>query len=95
MQPQPQVAVIDTGALGSLIREAVAEAMKGPSATAAGADEPQFLTVKQAARHLGVSTDTVRRWDNLGHLPRRQFGKVIRYRRADLDALLTPEAPAR
>jgi site-specific DNA-methyltransferase (adenine-specific) len=31
-------------------------------------DKPQYLTVKEAAKVLGVNPETLRRWDNIGKL---------------------------
>lgn len=31
-------------------------------------DKPQYLTVKEAAKILGVNPETLRRWDNIGKL---------------------------
>ena len=31
-------------------------------------DMPQYLTVKEAAKILGVNPETLRRWDNIGKL---------------------------
>ncbi len=52
----------------------------------------ELLTIGQAAEIVGVSIDTLRRWDNDGTLPARRIGegKQRRYRRADLDKLSPP-----
>jgi excisionase family DNA binding protein len=50
-------------------------------------DEPEFLTVKQAARHLNVSLGCVYRLCSTGKLPHYKFGDgqgAVRIRRADL-----------
>ena len=50
----------------------------------------EYLTVGQAASHLGVSKDTLRRWDNEGKLTARRH-PVTGYRLyllKELDALL-------
>src|SRR3954467_4413771 len=55
---------------------------------------PLGLTVAQAARHLGVSISTVRRWSDAGHLPsRRTPGGQRRYTRAPLGAFLAALQP--
>ncbi len=51
----------------------------------------EYLTVGQAAIHLGVSKDTLRRWDNDGKLTARRH-PVTGYRlylSKELDALLS------
>ena len=50
-------------------------------------DTPDFLTLAQAAEYLGVSKDTLRRWDSSGRLkPVRRPGSGYRfYRRPDLE----------
>jgi excisionase family DNA binding protein len=47
------------------------------------------LTTSEAARHLGVSLSTVRRWSDLGHLPGyRTPGGQRRFSREQLDAFI-------
>ena len=49
-----------------------------------------YLTIGDAAEYLGISTDTLRRWDRAGKLTARRH-PVSRYRlyvRKELDALL-------
>ena len=55
-------------------------------------DSPNdLLSVGDAAVLLQVSTQTVRRWEQSGHLLAvRTPGNQRRFRRADVDALLTP-----
>lgn len=50
-----------------------------------------FLTVGQAAEHLGVSKDTLRRWDRSGKLVARRhpFTEFRLYLKSDLDSVLT------
>src|SRR3712207_6768027 len=55
----------------------------------AGGEEPDWLTLGQAARYLGVAQSTIRKWTDAGRL--RAFktpGGHRRYRRSDLDAFL-------
>jgi predicted site-specific integrase-resolvase len=58
-------------------------------------DVPEPLVVDQetAARMLGVSVSTLRRWDRDGKGPRAiKFSRLVRYRPADLQRFLrTPE----
>jgi excisionase family DNA binding protein len=51
---------------------------------------PELLTIGEAAERLGMSITTVRRWADSGHLLSvRTPGNQRRFRRADVDALLT------
>lgn len=55
-----------------------------------------YLTVAEAAKVLGVSKDTLRRWDNAGKLTARRH-PVTKYRlylRSDLEKLLRGLATA-
>jgi excisionase family DNA binding protein len=51
-------------------------------------DPRELLTNEQAAAVLGVSPHTLNVWRSCGRysLPFLRIGKLIRYRRADLDA---------
>jgi excisionase family DNA binding protein len=52
------------------------------------------LTTSQAARHLGVSMSTVRRWADQGHLPTlRTPGGQRRFRPEQLDAFVASLRP--
>ena len=56
--------------------------------------EPDWLTLGQAARYLGVAQSTIRKWSDSGRV--RAFktpGRHRRYRRDDLDAFLQRSAP--
>jgi excisionase family DNA binding protein len=59
---------------------------QGPARTMT--DVLQALTPRQAARYLGVSDATLRLWRSGGKGPKyfRAGEKLVRYRRADLDA---------
>src|SRR5918997_3607744 len=53
------------------------------------ANEPDWLTLGQAAKHLGVAQSTIRKWSDSGRVPAFYTpGGHRRYRRADLDAFL-------
>jgi excisionase family DNA binding protein len=53
------------------------------------ANEPDWLTLGQAARHLGVAQSTIRKWSDSGRVPAFYTpGGHRRYRRADLDSFL-------
>jgi excisionase family DNA binding protein len=56
--------------------------------------EPQWLTLGEAARYLGVAQSTIRKWSDTGRV--RAFytpGRHRRYRREDLDAFLDSSGP--
>ena len=56
--------------------------------------EPDWLTLGQAAKYLGVAQSTIRKWSDLGRLPAFYTpGKHRRYRRSDLDAFLERSGP--
>ena len=53
------------------------------------ANEPDWLTLGQAARHLGVAQSTIRKWSDSGRVPAFYTpGGHRRYRRTDLDSFL-------
>lgn len=61
-------------------------------------DEPETLVRPNvAAQHLGVCTETVRRWMRAGHLPYERIGphKLQRIRLSDVMALRTYERSTR
>ena len=61
----------------------------------AASGEPEWFTLGQAARYLGVAQSTIRKWSDDGRV--RAFytpGGHRRYRRADLDAFLERSGPA-
>ena len=60
----------------------------------AAADEPEWLTLGQAARYLGVAQSTIRKWTDAGRL--RAFktpGGHRRYRRSDLETFVEGSEP--
>src|ERR671931_1903276 len=62
----------------------------------APASDPEWLTLGQAAKSLGVAQSTTRRWPDGGRAP--PFyppGGHRRYRRGDLDAFLERSGPGR
>ncbi|MCU0258371.1 MAG: helix-turn-helix domain-containing protein [Solirubrobacteraceae bacterium] len=64
--------------------------------TTVPSDPRLALTVSQAARHLGVSIATVRRWSNAGHLPGyRTPGGQRRFTVEELDAFVDSLQPRR
>ena len=53
--------------------------------------ESKYLGVIEAAKYLGVSRNTLRRWEDAGAItPLRTPTNARRYTREQLDALLTP-----
>jgi excisionase family DNA binding protein len=57
--------------------------------------EPDWLTLGQAARFLGVAQSTIRKWSDQGRVPAFYTpGGHRRYRRRDLEAFLERSGPA-
>lgn len=56
-------------------------------------DPEERLTIGEAARLVGVSVDTLRRWAKAGHVPQERVGPGghRRFRRADVEALIAAE----
>ena len=75
------------GDLRDTVSRALERALLGGSHVAYDVAEP-MLTPKQAARYLSVGESTLRLWRTTDCGPRysRAGTKLIRYRRADLDA---------
>jgi excisionase family DNA binding protein len=58
-------------------------------------EERTYYTVPEAARVLGVSRATVWRWIKAERLPAQRVGpRILRVRRADVEALVQPADPA-
>ncbi|HET7554392.1 MAG TPA: response regulator [Gaiellaceae bacterium] len=56
--------------------------------------EPEWLTLGQAARYLGVAQSTIRKWSDSGRVRvYKTPGRHRRYRRGDLDAFLERSGP--
>lgn len=49
-----------------------------------------YLTLKEAAEYAACSVDTLRRRIRAGELVAHRSGRLIRVKRSDLDAMLTP-----
>src|SRR5919106_541497 len=65
-----------------------------PEARRAPANEPDWLTLGQAAKYLGVAQSTIRKWSGQGRVPAFYTpGGHRRYRRADLDKFLESSGP--
>ncbi len=52
-------------------------------------DKPEYLTIKDAAKILGVNPETLRRWDNIGKLKtkRHPINNYRIYDPAEVEAL--------
>lgn len=48
----------------------------------------RMITIEEAARHIAVSTRTVRRWIQAGDLAAHRFGRQWRIARNDLSSFL-------
>jgi excisionase family DNA binding protein len=58
--------------------------------------EPEWLTLGQAARFLGVAQSTIRKWSDHGRVPTFYTpGGHRRYRRGDLETFLARSGPGR
>jgi excisionase family DNA binding protein len=61
-----------------------------------GRREPDWMTLGQAAKFLGVAQSTLRKWSDHGRIPTFVTpGGHRRYRRADLDTFLVRSGPGR
>jgi excisionase family DNA binding protein len=61
----------------------------------APAGEPDWLTLGQAAKYLGVAQSTIRKWSDQGRVPAFYTpGGHRRYRRGDLDRFLERSGPS-
>jgi excisionase family DNA binding protein len=67
---------------------------RDPIGRRAPTNEPDWLTLGQAAKYLGVAQSTIRKWSDLGRVPAFYTpGGHRRYRRGDLDAFLERSGP--
>ena len=65
-----------------------------PESRRAPASEPDWLTLGQAAKYLGVAQSTIRKWSDTGRVAAFYTpGGHRRYRRMDLDAFLERSGP--
>jgi excisionase family DNA binding protein len=61
-----------------------------------GRHEPEWMTLGQAAKFLGVAQSTIRKWSDHGRVPTFYTpGGHRRYRRGDLEAFLVRSGPGR
>src|SRR5512133_2400062 len=64
------------------------------SARPAASGEPDWLTLGQAAKYLGVAQSTIRKWSDQGRVPAFYTpGGHRRYRRRDLEQFLERSGP--
>jgi excisionase family DNA binding protein len=65
-----------------------------PESRRAPTNEPDWLTLGQAAKYLGVAQSTIRKWSDQGRVPAFYTpGGHRRYRRGDLDTFLERSGP--
>jgi excisionase family DNA binding protein len=65
-----------------------------PDSRRAPTNEPDWLTLGQAAKYLGVAQSTIRKWSDQGRVPAFYTpGGHRRYRRGDLDTFLERSGP--
>ena len=65
-----------------------------PENRKAPGSDPEWLTLGQAAKYLGVAQSTLRKWSDKETIPAFYTpGRHRRYRRADLDAFLERSGP--
>lgn len=57
-------------------------------------DAAALLTAEEVAKRLRVSPVSIYRWGKAGVLPSVTIGGVVRFRTADIDAIVSGEKPA-
>jgi excisionase family DNA binding protein len=68
------------------LRDRVVELCSEMHAVSTGGQaDDELLSIRDAARHMKCSTDTIRRRINAGALVPVRFGSLVRVRRADLE----------
>lgn len=83
---------IPTEELRSLIRTSVNDALDDRAAFKAhGADE-EYVDADGACRILGISRPTLWRLDKCGELVAFRVGRLLRYRRSDVDRYASQKA---
>ncbi len=56
---------------------------------------PAYMSVKDVAAHFGCAVSTVWRWERSGVIPRSfKLGGMTRWRRADIEAVLSENVAA-
>src|SRR5436305_9182582 len=67
---------------------------RDPIGRRAPANEPEWLTLGQAATYLGVAQSTIRKWSDTGRVPAFYTpGGHRRFRRRDLELFLEHSGP--
>lgn len=87
-RPSPQVMAFAQQIAATRGQSAATRGHPATSAGDNGDDEPAMLTLPNAARHLGLSTRTVRRRVRGEQLAARRDGNRLLFARADLDTYL-------
>jgi excisionase family DNA binding protein len=90
-----EIVVIPSEKLESIVIDAVIYALKlqqkyAPAPAKDPDQGPIFLTKRQAAAKLGVSTSTVDNAARAGRLTRHYVGKAVRFRAEEVEALAAP-----
>jgi excisionase family DNA binding protein len=90
--------ILDDTKLRELIRETVREAVRDELRIRTDQERDGYLSVREAAEHASTSPWQIRYWVGQGKLSRFAVGRVLRVKRAELEALLrepqvTAEAP--
>ena len=68
------------------IAQAVARIIDDRMKQAAETDRrTPLMSLRQAAEVLGVSRQTLHKWEAVGYLVPRRFGRRVRYRRCDVE----------
>ncbi len=75
-----------TDTLRQIVREEIARALSSQMPARLG-KENEYLSQNDAAIYCGVTTATIRNWHAEG-LRVNRTGRVVRYRREDLDAFM-------
>lgn len=63
-----------------------------PTTQAPASTDDELLTSSEVADRFRVSLTTVTRWARTGEVPAIRIGKVLRFRRSDIEQALTPKA---
>lgn len=64
----------------------------GAGVAAMGGPAPRLLDVEDAARYLGVARKTLYKWVEGGQVPFIRIGRLVRFRRVDLEAWVDGQA---
>lgn len=76
----------DLGGVSAVVRD-LRPAVGGP-----GGVVDAWMSLQDASQYLGVCDRTIRRMVKTGKLPHRRIGRLLRFKRADLDRLLEVSA---